>query len=216
MQPDPVTFASSFKAVKTPVCGNGVREAGEICDDGNDDDTDDCPLNCSCPVESDQFIWSPHQNFCEGSDNEIIYSDRFEFCTAGSDSRVGLSQNGDLDDILLIIPAGEAIRRSGVNYFFPEEHLMIVPNSGIINGSQKVFHNGKGRSLSCSSANRPCFADDFRANEFNLIEFGDTISVDELERIGLTERGIFSSNFRLVHITAGCGHAIDIGLRNFN
>ncbi len=27
-------------------CGNGVREAGETCDDGNTSNDDDCPANC--------------------------------------------------------------------------------------------------------------------------------------------------------------------------
>jgi cysteine-rich repeat protein len=51
MQPDPVTFASSFKAVKTPVCGNGIIESAEVCDDGNDDDGDSCPNSCKCGGE---------------------------------------------------------------------------------------------------------------------------------------------------------------------
>jgi cysteine-rich repeat protein len=31
------------------VCGNGIPEAGEECDDGNRDDTDTCLTNCSTP-----------------------------------------------------------------------------------------------------------------------------------------------------------------------
>lgn len=30
----------------TPVCGNAIVEDGEACDDGNDDDTDDCLSSC--------------------------------------------------------------------------------------------------------------------------------------------------------------------------
>jgi hypothetical protein len=30
-----------------PLCGNGVVDAGEVCDDGNDVDTDDCRNDCS-------------------------------------------------------------------------------------------------------------------------------------------------------------------------
>ncbi|HSP95853.1 MAG TPA: hypothetical protein VL049_01235, partial [Candidatus Dormibacteraeota bacterium] len=36
-----------------PVCGNGMEEAGEECDDGNADDTDTCRADCvrtDCPV----------------------------------------------------------------------------------------------------------------------------------------------------------------------
>ncbi len=28
-------------------CGNGIVEAGEICDDGNKNDNDDCPNDCT-------------------------------------------------------------------------------------------------------------------------------------------------------------------------
>ena len=33
-----------------PVCGNGFTEAGEVCDDGNDDDFDLCLSTCQ-PAE---------------------------------------------------------------------------------------------------------------------------------------------------------------------
>jgi cysteine-rich repeat protein len=42
----------------TPLCGNGVREAGEACDDGNVDNTDGCLMTCQMPV-----VWTtsdPH------------------------------------------------------------------------------------------------------------------------------------------------------------
>jgi cysteine-rich repeat protein len=45
-------------AAPTPVCGNGVREAGEECDDGNADNADACLATCQQPV-----VWTtsdPH------------------------------------------------------------------------------------------------------------------------------------------------------------
>lgn len=35
------------------ICGNGVRERGEVCDDGNQIDTDECTNNCRRPPESE-------------------------------------------------------------------------------------------------------------------------------------------------------------------
>jgi cysteine-rich repeat protein len=39
-----------------PVCGNGVVEAGEACDDGNDDDTDECTSACAAAACGDGFV----------------------------------------------------------------------------------------------------------------------------------------------------------------
>lgn len=38
-----------------PVCGNGVVEAGEICDDGNTDDGDGCDRDCRPPCAEDEL-----------------------------------------------------------------------------------------------------------------------------------------------------------------
>jgi cysteine-rich repeat protein len=40
----------------TPCCGNGVKEAGEQCDDGNEIDGDSCKNNCTSPPVADWRI----------------------------------------------------------------------------------------------------------------------------------------------------------------
>lgn len=35
-----------------PICGNGIVESGEQCDDGNSDNTDSCLNNCTLPSVS--------------------------------------------------------------------------------------------------------------------------------------------------------------------
>jgi cysteine-rich repeat protein len=40
------TFADSTSTDPGPACGNGIEEAGEACDDGNDDDLDGCTRTC--------------------------------------------------------------------------------------------------------------------------------------------------------------------------
>jgi cysteine-rich repeat protein len=42
--------------VEKPVCGNGIVEMGEECDDGNAVDTDDCPTTCIAPKCNDGFV----------------------------------------------------------------------------------------------------------------------------------------------------------------
>jgi cysteine-rich repeat protein len=44
-----------------PICGNGVQEAGEQCDDGNDVDNDFCSLTCRTPVCGDGVISGAEQ-----------------------------------------------------------------------------------------------------------------------------------------------------------
>jgi cysteine-rich repeat protein len=39
-----------------PVCGDGVQDPGEACDDGDDDDTDECLASCELPVCGDGHV----------------------------------------------------------------------------------------------------------------------------------------------------------------
>lgn len=54
--PDESTTAVSARTNLDSVCGNGVKEAGERCDDGNNDAFDQCSPDCSrsCAVGT---IW---------------------------------------------------------------------------------------------------------------------------------------------------------------
>jgi cysteine-rich repeat protein len=40
------TYVQAAVTCPDPVCGNGMRESGEDCDDGNDDDADSCSTTC--------------------------------------------------------------------------------------------------------------------------------------------------------------------------
>ena len=44
-----------------PICGDGVPEAGEACDDGNDNPTDSCTNQCQPPVCGDSVVKPPEQ-----------------------------------------------------------------------------------------------------------------------------------------------------------
>lgn len=55
-----------------PVCGNGSIEGSEVCDDGNDVNTDDCLNTCVSPSCGDSFVWAGHET-CDDS-NTLIES----------------------------------------------------------------------------------------------------------------------------------------------
>jgi cysteine-rich repeat protein len=59
-------------------CGNGIVEVGEECDDGNFDDTDDCPSTCRVAFCGDGFVRSG-QEVCDDKLNDNSY----EGCAPG-------------------------------------------------------------------------------------------------------------------------------------
>ncbi|MBX3026144.1 DUF4215 domain-containing protein [bacterium] len=103
----------------TPVCGNGMQERGEECDDGNDYDGDGCRSDC---VKTD----------CEafGSTYELIQQAIFENHGCTNNACHGTAQSGGLD------------LRAGVAY----ASLIDVPSS--IDPSRHRIEPGDGqRSL---------------------------------------------------------------------
>ncbi|MBN1774264.1 MAG: hypothetical protein JXB32_23595 [Deltaproteobacteria bacterium] len=57
------------------ICGNGETEPGETCDDGNTDDTDDCPTTCQTADCGDGFVWSDHEECDDGPGNSDSIAD---------------------------------------------------------------------------------------------------------------------------------------------
>ena len=54
---DPGTVPDTEGSTGAPgICGDGVMDAGESCDDGNDDDTDDCLSTCAVASCGDGFV----------------------------------------------------------------------------------------------------------------------------------------------------------------
>lgn len=50
-----------------PACGNGTRESGEQCDDGNASNADDCLTTCVAASRGDGVVWIGHEE-CDGAD----------------------------------------------------------------------------------------------------------------------------------------------------
>ncbi len=50
-----------------PVCGNGIAEAGEQCDDGNLVNTDDCLNTCLTPTCGDSYVWAGNETCDDGN-----------------------------------------------------------------------------------------------------------------------------------------------------
>ncbi|MBL8942450.1 MAG: DUF4215 domain-containing protein [Myxococcales bacterium] len=53
---DTTAAESSSTGLPDPVCGNGVPEGDEPCDDGNDVDTDECTNACALPACGDGIV----------------------------------------------------------------------------------------------------------------------------------------------------------------
>ncbi|MCB0968706.1 MAG: lamin tail domain-containing protein [Ilumatobacter sp.] len=68
-----------------PFCGDGNVDPGEVCDDGNDDDTDDCTILCMPPACDDGIVSGAETDIdCGGPE-----------CEAKCDADQGCFQNED-------------------------------------------------------------------------------------------------------------------------
>ncbi len=65
-----------------PMCGNGVVEGIEECDDGNDDETDDCLSTCVQASCGDGFVWADVEA-CDDA-NDVTTDDCLPDCSAAS------------------------------------------------------------------------------------------------------------------------------------
>lgn len=50
-----------------PLCGNGVLDAGEVCDDGNRSETDSCLTDCQLATCGDGFLHSGVEQCDDGN-----------------------------------------------------------------------------------------------------------------------------------------------------
>jgi len=62
--------ASTTTGEPAPVCGDGVVEGGEACDDGNDADDDVCVAGCVLASCGDGFVWVGVEACDDGNDSD--------------------------------------------------------------------------------------------------------------------------------------------------
>ena len=78
----------NFGSCLTPECGNGLREAGEECDDGNDSNYDDCLNTCVNATCGDGWLNKLGENPEECDSNDPGCDECFitALCATGADS----------------------------------------------------------------------------------------------------------------------------------
>jgi cysteine-rich repeat protein len=123
---EPVTFA-------VPLCGNGLVEAGEPCDDGNDSNADACLTDCTPAACGDGHVWEDEEDCDDANevDTDACLTDCSEAaCGDGHiwEGEEGCDDANDVDDdsctnLCEAVPqlpceAGEQVEREGRIYTF--------------------------------------------------------------------------------------------------
>ncbi|MEL6341644.1 MAG: DUF4215 domain-containing protein [Myxococcota bacterium] len=65
----PARIESAMNSVPLPFCGDGFPTGDEACDDGNDDETDEC-IRCVDAVCGDGLVWAGMEDCDDGNDSE--------------------------------------------------------------------------------------------------------------------------------------------------
>jgi cysteine-rich repeat protein len=112
---------TSTTAAAEPVCGDGVVDAGEACDDGNDDRFDGCLADCSAvpPLMTEPLVWE----YIEVPGT---------LCMNGSTAGFGVSLNPDSKDVMIYLEGGGACFNDACD-FSAFNIPFIPPPDGIFN-----------------------------------------------------------------------------------
>lgn len=79
-----------------PVCGDGVVEGAEQCDDGNSSDSDECLANCKVAFCGDGYLWQGVEQCDDGNVRDGDACDAS--CTAASGCGNGVLDSGEACD----------------------------------------------------------------------------------------------------------------------
>ncbi len=76
-------------------CGDGVVDDGEECDDGNDDSTDSCTIECTENICGDGYVYDGEESCDEGSANGTICTASYgSTCAYCNDNCVNVTSSG--------------------------------------------------------------------------------------------------------------------------
>lgn len=121
-----IVDALNFHSIRQPMCGNGVVEGSEICDDGNTIDGDSCPNSCGgCKISStgavDASGYPFNDNVGIGSVQGLDYGDSFQGKTKEQAKAII-----DKTDIVIVSGASILTQRETLDYVIDKGKIGVV------------------------------------------------------------------------------------------
>jgi cysteine-rich repeat protein len=123
-----LAWSSIAFAQSNPICGNGVVEAGEYCDDGNTVSGDGCSANCGKEFCGDKIVNNKGTEECDDGNN--IDDDG---CKGSCKKSEVVNYSEEIPTLIKITPQ-EAFQRSLVTtlFLFPPISIIYGPSMGHI------------------------------------------------------------------------------------
>jgi len=86
---------SAIDCIAPGSCGDGVVDDGEECDDGNDDSSDSCTVECTSNVCGDGYIYGGEESCDEGGDNGVMCESSYgSTCAYCNDNCISVTSSG--------------------------------------------------------------------------------------------------------------------------
>ncbi len=103
-----ISSTSSISSAAAPICGNGLLEAGEQCDDGNFIAGDGCSIACSTEVQSSSSVISGSGSSRSSTSSTGALLPDGTVCSSHGDCRGGLCSGGICRGDILKVEDGNA------------------------------------------------------------------------------------------------------------